>query len=453
MEGRDEVDARGGAELNGLSWREGDAEGDAGDFLSIDQDPAAGTQNGATDNMFMLFNLEGEAAVENAPMEYDTIDNDVGNNVDNDVDDVDNVNLMLQDVAEAAPDSFHPTAFQNGGNWTQLEPLGPDFEANSLPFNGGTGSAASTSNAAGMEWSTSNAGATATNAGPHANAAAAVALGPANTGSAVGMVGQAPSTIQMASTGVAADMGPRARNADIDVKAEPMKTEPDIVQPSTPVDKSTHPTSPSSSSLKRKRSGKGGVSTTSGNTVGVKPKSTVTTAKCPLCHRETATNGANFKRHKEACMRQKGLISPSGAPLHSSAVRPPDTVPPADAIMSPAVATSTPAIQHQTQQANTGKLNSSPQVATQLEARQHVDEDLSNRIRRLEDVISTMNVPARICLRDSLISLSNKAANPNVLRTPEQEEMNRAAEYLVLRMLFSSEPPMQRRPAETSEPQ
>lgn len=59
-------------------------------------------------------------------------------------------------------------------------------------------------------------------------------------------------------------------------------------------------------------------------------------------------------------------------------------------------------------------------------------------IRRLEASISTLDVSARLCLRDALLSLSNKASNPQVPPTPEQEAMNRAAEYLVLRMLFLS---------------
>lgn len=45
---------------------------------------------------------------------------------------------------------------------------------------------------------------------------------------------------------------------------------------------------------------------------------------------------------------------------------------------------------------------------------------------------------ARLCLRDALLSLSNKASDPHLSPTPEQEAMNRAAEYLVLRMLFLS---------------
>lgn len=45
---------------------------------------------------------------------------------------------------------------------------------------------------------------------------------------------------------------------------------------------------------------------------------------------------------------------------------------------------------------------------------------------------------ARLCLRDALVSLSNKALNPQAAPTPEQEALNRAAEYLVLRMLFIS---------------
>ena len=49
-----------------------------------------------------------------------------------------------------------------------------------------------------------------------------------------------------------------------------------------------------------------------------------------------------------------------------------------------------------------------------------------------------MDVSARLCLRDALLSLSNKASNPASPPTPQQEAMNRAAEYLVLRMLFLS---------------
>lgn len=66
------------------------------------------------------------------------------------------------------------------------------------------------------------------------------------------------------------------------------------------------------------------------------------------------------------------------------------------------------------------------------------DADLVEVVRRLERTISTLDVSARLCLRDALISLSNKASNPNLQPTPEQEAMNRAAEYLVLRMLFLS---------------
>lgn len=66
------------------------------------------------------------------------------------------------------------------------------------------------------------------------------------------------------------------------------------------------------------------------------------------------------------------------------------------------------------------------------------DSELLSTVRRLEQTISSLDVSARLCLRDALVSLSNKASNPNAQPTPEQEAMNRAAEYLVLRMLFLS---------------
>lgn len=61
-------------------------------------------------------------------------------------------------------------------------------------------------------------------------------------------------------------------------------------------------------------------------------------------------------------------------------------------------------------------------------------------IRKLQDQIATLDVNSRLNMRDALNSLSNKAANPAMIPTPEQEAMNRAAEYLVLRMLFVSGP-------------
>ena len=64
------------------------------------------------------------------------------------------------------------------------------------------------------------------------------------------------------------------------------------------------------------------------------------------------------------------------------------------------------------------------------------DEDLHALVRKLEHSIASLDVNARLCMRDALNSLSNKAAHPAMVPTPEQEAMNRAAEYLVLRMLF-----------------
>lgn len=84
--------------------------------------------------------------------------------------------------------------------------------------------------------------------------------------------------------------------------------------------------------------------------------------------------------------------------------------------------------------------NPSPQsLLPQREPLARMDSDLLQVIQRLEESINTLDVNARICLRDALISLSNKASNPSVQPTPEQEAMIRAAEYLVLRMLFHSE--------------
>ena len=66
------------------------------------------------------------------------------------------------------------------------------------------------------------------------------------------------------------------------------------------------------------------------------------------------------------------------------------------------------------------------------------DADLLSVVRRLESSINTLDINARLCLRDALVSLSNKASNPAMPPTPQQEAMNRAAEYLVLRMLSLS---------------
>ena len=63
------------------------------------------------------------------------------------------------------------------------------------------------------------------------------------------------------------------------------------------------------------------------------------------------------------------------------------------------------------------------------------DADLLSVVRWLELSINTLDINARLCLRDALVSLSNKASNPAMPPTPQQEAMNRAAEYLVLRML------------------
>ncbi|KAI0567498.1 hypothetical protein FGB62_2g135 [Gracilaria domingensis] len=105
----------------------------------------------------------------------------------------------------------------------------------------------------------------------------------------------------------------------------------------------------------------------------------VPTAVCSNCGKAVANNGANFRRHETACRRSRAPVVP----------------PPRD-------------------------------------------EELFHVVQRLHSSIASLDVSARVCLRDALLSLSNKAANPTATPTPQQEAMNRAAEYLVLRMLFLS---------------
>lgn len=140
-----------------------------------------------------------------------------------------------------------------------------------------------------------------------------------------------------------------------------------------------------------------------------KPK--VPTAVCPLCGKSISTNGANFRRHEQACRRARGD--------KVSAARPPTS----------------PAIAPPTANGARDELGGASTTSVALTRR---DSDLLNVVRRLEKSIGTLDVSARLCLRDALVSLSNKAANPNIPPTPQQEAMNRAAEYLVLRMLFLS---------------
>eukprot|EP00189_Rhodosorus_marinus_P009582 CAMPEP_0184740478 /NCGR_PEP_ID=MMETSP0315-20130426/3489_1 /TAXON_ID=101924 /ORGANISM="Rhodosorus marinus, Strain UTEX LB 2760" /LENGTH=366 /DNA_ID=CAMNT_0027210171 /DNA_START=21 /DNA_END=1121 /DNA_ORIENTATION=+ len=203
----------------------------------------------------------------------------------------------------------------------------------------------------------------------------------------------------------------------------------------------------SASSVKRKRG-----ANSRENTKG-KPKAVVQTAKCRLCNRETATNGANFKRHEEACMRHKKLIPPSGSPLKSSSALTKSETPPESLQQSVGQGMPQKEVPYQGSVTKSEPVEEVPvNEAPPMMMGGQRDREMSNRIRRLEGVISTIDVQARVSLRDSLVSLSNKAANPNYPRTPEQEELNRTAEYLVLRMLFSSKHEMHGRPAESFEP-
>lgn len=151
----------------------------------------------------------------------------------------------------------------------------------------------------------------------------------------------------------------------------------------------------------------------------------VPTARCSLCGKSISTNGANFRRHEQACRRQRAE--------RVSAARPPS---------SPLVTGQQAQQQQPAQSPPQPPLRESqrfPAVPQQQAAGlSRRDSDLLNVVRRLESSIGTLDVSARLCLRDALVSLSNKASNPHVPPTPEQEAMNRAAEYLVLRMLFLS---------------
>lgn len=151
-------------------------------------------------------------------------------------------------------------------------------------------------------------------------------------------------------------------------------------------------------------------------------KGRVATAVCAMCGRSVSTNGANFRRHEMACRRQR---APESAPAGSDGRATAPKSEPEPLLQSvPArlpFATAFPA----------PPVHPAPPINRR-------DADLLGVVRRLETSIGTLDVSARLCLRDALVSLSNKASNPQVPPTPEQEAMNRAAEYLVLRMLFLS---------------
>lgn len=183
-------------------------------------------------------------------------------------------------------------------------------------------------------------------------------------------------------------------------------------------------------------------------------KSRVPTAVCTICGKSISANGANFRRHVQACRRQRtergahinatfSAPSPLPTPLLQPAPGPPPTTPIASAPAPPpaaaAAAAAAAAVAAAAWSSPPTPYMVSPYTATQAQAASaRRDTDLMTAVQRLERSISTLDVSARLCLRDALLSLSNKAANPHVMPTPEQEAMNRAAEYLVLRMLFLS---------------
>ncbi len=183
-------------------------------------------------------------------------------------------------------------------------------------------------------------------------------------------------------------------------------------------------------------------------------KSRVPTAVCTICGKNISKNGANYRRHVQACRRQRSekgapinatfsAPSPMPTPLLQAAPGPPPTTPiasaPTPAPAAAAAAAAAAAVAAAAWSTPPAPYMLSPYTATQAQAASaRRDTDLMSAVQRLERSISTLDISARLCLRDALLSLSNKAANPHVMPTPEQEAMNRAAEYLVLRMLFLS---------------
>lgn len=164
---------------------------------------------------------------------------------------------------------------------------------------------------------------------------------------------------------------------------------------------------------------------------GSSAKQRISTANCNICGKNISTNGANFRRHEQACRRQR-----NGG---TSSARPPSS----PSIVNPSSAS----IQHAREEPF-----GNPSNTTGINTLNRRDSDLLNVVRRLEVSINTLDVNARLCLRDALVSLSNKAANPQIQPTPEQEAMNRAAEFLVLRMLFLSGQHVMHTPPGTASP-
>lgn len=151
-------------------------------------------------------------------------------------------------------------------------------------------------------------------------------------------------------------------------------------------------------------------------------KSRVPTAVCPVCGKLISANGANFRRHVEACRRQ-----------HATKAGSPSSAPPSAPLPAPA-----PSPAASVWGSATGLDDFAPGGAFAVTSTHRRDQDLFGAVQRLERSISSLDMNARLCLRDALVSLSNKALNPQAAPTPEQEALNRAAEYLVLRMLFIS---------------
>lgn len=161
--------------------------------------------------------------------------------------------------------------------------------------------------------------------------------------------------------------------------------------------------------------------------------SRIPTTRCPLCSKDIPTNSSNFRRHQQTCHRQH---SKPAATTSSIVPGSPSTA--GNVTKSPSVSPVVPPANGVSVQAARSLNTSSSTSDLHQDSHGRRDDDLLTVVHRLEESISTLDVNARLCLRDALVSLSNKASNPTVQPTPQQEAMNRAAEYLVLRMLFLS---------------
>jgi hypothetical protein len=159
-------------------------------------------------------------------------------------------------------------------------------------------------------------------------------------------------------------------------------------------------------------------------------------------HDDKHAAAANLCEHEQACQRARPptqSTSPASA-RHTPALSGPVTLArsqtpqtPASAVTSAAAAAAAAATS-----GPAARRSSAPPAGTRDVANGAAAAAVAAAAQGLERTINNLDMSARLCLRDALVSLSNKASNPNAQPTPEQEAMNRAAEYLVLRMLFLS---------------